>query len=490
MKTRALSLLTILFPMLLSAQPSQPEILNFGDALQTVRGHLSRYPEKRVSPGDTYLLLYADGSAASATVRAGLAGEEEPGRDLLARVFPLEPSGYVVVAASPLLPRVIAYSFTAGCGRPESGNPLLTMLRADLKSRLDYAAESGQAAVVSELMPRRDRPEQWPATGDGWLKTNWTQNAPYNNLCPMDPVTFSRSYAGCPAVAMAQILNFHKNLNNTRFDDGDDYYHSYAGRNYQIDDDHAQNGFPSFPQLNVYLDTLQAHYERDVNLSNTDKAALVFACGVACTQVFTSEASGTFGVDQALEAYLRFGFSTVALLDENDADLYDRLRQNMMDTLPAHLAVVDPGWTTGHNVVVDGYNSDDYYHMNFGWGGMYNGWYLLPEEIPYNLTVVKGVVLDICRDTTTVSSHNLQAGQAKVFPNPTAGRLTIAFPASPGQINSVKIYNAAGCLIESRKNISSGTFNLDLSDRPGGLYLFTICDQQGRITTGKFVINR
>lgn len=489
MNTRLLPLLTILFPVLLSARPAQPEILRFGDALQAVRGHLSMYPEKGVIPGDTYLLLHADGRTVTASVRAGIAGQEEPGRDLLARVFALEPSGYVAVAASPLLPRVIAYSFNAGFGRPVSGNPLLELLRADLKSRLEYAVESGQAAA-GETLPRRDRPEQWPATGDGWLKTNWTQNAPYNNLCPMDPVTASRSYAGCPAVAMAQILNFHENLNNTRFDDGDDYYHSYAGRNYQIDDDHAQNGFPSFPQLNVYLDTLQAHYERDVNLSNTDKAALVFACGVACTQVFTSEASGTFGVNQALEAYLRFGFSTVALLDENDADLYERLRQNMMDTLPAHLAVVDESWTTGHNVVVDGYNSDDYYHLNFGWGGMYNGWYLLPEEIPYNLTVVEGVVLDISRDATTVSSHHVQAGQAKVFPNPTAGRLTIAFPASPGQINSVKIYNAAGCLIESREQYTGGTLTLNFSGRPGGLYLFTICNQQGRVTNGKFVINR
>ena len=113
MNTRLLPLLTILFPVLLSARPAQPEILRFGDALQAVHGHLSRYPEKRVSPGDTYLLLHADGRTVTASVRAGIAGQEEPGRDLLARVFALEPSGYVAVAASPLLPRVIAYSFTA-----------------------------------------------------------------------------------------------------------------------------------------------------------------------------------------------------------------------------------------------------------------------------------------------------------------------------------------------------------------------------------------
>ena len=33
--------------------------------------------------------------------------------------------------------------------------------------------------------------------------------------------------------------------------------------------------------------------------------------------------------------------------------------------------------------------------MNFGWGGSYNGWYLLPSELPLDLTVVEGIILDI-----------------------------------------------------------------------------------------------
>ena len=71
----------------------------------------------------------------------------------------------------------------------------------------------------------------------------------------------------------------------------------------------------------------------------------------------------------------------------------------MMDARPAHLAIVDPGWTMGHNVVVDGYNTDNYYHLNFGWGGSYNGWYLLPDEIPYGLTVIEGLIVDIAYST-------------------------------------------------------------------------------------------
>jgi hypothetical protein len=85
----------------------------------------------------------------------------------------------------------------------------------------------------------------------------------------------------------------------------------------------------------------------------------------------------------------------VELLTDADPDLYPRMSNNIKNALPVHLAVVTPAWDSGHNVVVDGYNTDDYYHLNFGWGGQYNGWYLLPTQIPYNLTVIEGAVVDI-----------------------------------------------------------------------------------------------
>ena len=91
-----------------------------------------------------------------------------------------------------------------------------------------------------------------------------------------------------------------------------------------------------------------------------EKAAITFACGVAATQVYTSSVSGTFGVNQAFDAYIRFGFDEAILLDENDTSLYTHLSQNMMDARPVHLAVVDPPGTMGHNVVIDGYNTNEY----------------------------------------------------------------------------------------------------------------------------------
>ncbi len=319
----------------------------------------------------------------------------------LAWVFELRPQGYIVVCADDELPPVLAYSLTSEFGK--ASDPWLAEL---ITADLDYRV-SGSSATEREkcrqmwrdLSSSRAGFEQWPPQGysdtEGWIETRWNQTAPYNADCPIDPVSGLRSYAGCPAVAMAQIVNFHQSLNGTRFNDADDYYHNYAGRAFQIDDDHAARDFPSWAELNTALDTLTHHYAYQQATTNADAAALIWACGVAARQVFSSEGSGTFAVSQAFEAFQRFGFDYCELFTPSRPDLLERMAQNVKDALPVHLAVVTPAWDAGHNVVVDGYNTDGYFHVNFGWGGTYNGWYKLPDQLPYDFTVVEGAILDI-----------------------------------------------------------------------------------------------
>jgi len=334
---------------------------------------------------------------------------------LLCYAFSLRPQGYMVISASNDLPPVIAYSFTNNYQNPDEPNILTDLLTADLTLRLQNIHNIPDSMIQDRHLlwdsylgnqpMNTGRFEQWPPEGStptgGWLLTNWHQDAPYNNFCPLDIAHGgTRSVAGCPAVAMAQILNYHNTTMNVMFNDSDDYYHNYNGNQYWIDNNYVTYGFPSFPQLDSYLMTLQSHYQNHVAPTNNDKAAITFACGVAATQVYAASGSGTFGVDQAYDAYQRFNCTTVSLLHDTDPDLYLRLSHNMMNALPAHLAIVNQDWTSGHNVVVDGYNTDNYYHLNFGWGGSYNGWYLIPDEIPYGLTVIEGVIVDILKPDT------------------------------------------------------------------------------------------
>lgn len=355
----------------------------------------------------------------------------------------LSPIGYFIMTTDKNLPPVLAYSFEQNLDGMNDSNLLLRLMITDVQYRwglceiLPTSIIQAHQIKWHELLSENGYStpqyfEQWPPEGStatgGWLETNWTQNAPYNNSCPVDPVTGVRSLVGCPATAMAMVLNYYKNLNETEFTDDDDYYHSYAGRNYWIDDDSHEHDFLSFPDMNQHLNSIQLKYDNNEMLDNSEKAALSFACGVAAHQVYTSQVSGTFGVDQALMAYQRFGFEEAVLYDETFPDFYAVLSQNMMEGRPAHLAVVDPGWTMGHNVVCDGYNTEEFYHLNFGWGGTYNGWYLLPDEIPYGLTVIEGCIMNIAYPPIPSGIHDAFKTNFQLYPIPADDRIFIKNP--------------------------------------------------------------
>ncbi|MBI5538845.1 MAG: C10 family peptidase [Bacteroidia bacterium] len=418
---------------------------------------------------------------------------------IIAFVVNLNPKGYIVVSANTDLPPIIAYSFESNFGELNESNPLFSIIISDLTNRNKYFSQSNIVRNNSKweellnenykLLPDETL-QQWPDVGDGWLKTNWTQNAPYSDFCPMDPVTNVRSIAGCPSTAMAQILNFHATTNNTQFNDFDDYYHNYAGRQYWIDNDYLARDFPSFPELNVYLDTLEQHYLNNILPTNEDKAALTFACGIAATQVYTSAGSGTFGVNQAYEAYMRFNCTTASLLDTTNLDLYDRLMQNMKDTLPAHLAIVNPTWTSGHNVVVDGYNTDNYYHLNFGWGGSYNSWYLLPQEIPYNLTVIEGVIVDIMKkENTSIFESDIINSNISVFPNPFSESTIISYNLTNNTNICLYIFDITGKIIFSKQFSEEKGYNqisINLNSNPEGIYYYKL-KVGNSLYTGKLI---
>lgn len=368
--------------------------------------------ETATAVAGSHLRLFAP--AGGFSLREARPVQNFEGNAVLYYCFDLDPTGYVIVSGATNLPPVVAYSFTSEAGKAQPGNPLADLLQLDLGRRVEHATEipawevqQCRARWADYLAGENGAGmtrgfQQWPPAGStptgGWLLTNWDQGVPYNNLCPLDFSTGQHSYAGCPAVAMAQVLNYHERFNGTQFDDSDDYYHSYAGNNFWIDDDWATRGFPSFPQLNDHLATLFSNYFNGTTPSTTTRAALIFACGVAAHQVYSSSGSGTFGVSQAMQAYAKFGCDTAELLVASSPGVHARLAQNMMNAQPAHLAVVNPSWTSGHNLVVDGYNTNNYYHLNFGWSGSYNGWYLIPSGLPYGLTVLEGVIVDIMID--------------------------------------------------------------------------------------------
>jgi len=427
----------------------------------------------------------------------------------VAYVFELSPSGYIITSTDTNLPPVIAFSYTDNCRLPgDEGSILIDMAARDLETRMmnltalpnwyigqnrelwnEYTTGTFELSAV----------DQWPPSGStptgGWLEENWTQSAPYNSYCPMDLIAGARSIAGCPAVAMGMIVNFQENTNSTRFNDGDDYYHNYH-EYYWIDDDYAARDFPSWPELNSLLDTLDSLYANQLPLSNLNKAALVYASGAACKQVYTASASGTFGVDQAYDGYIRFGYTGSELLFESSDSLYQRLAENMMNAMPAHLAIIDSGPQYGHNVVVDGYNTDEFFHLNFGWGGSNNGWYQFPlTGMPYGMNIIEGLVLDIGSPVQSIEETSGTAGStvALSVSNPVTSAMSINLSLPESCNATVSLYSLSGRLIQTIANsdFSQGfhTISWYPGDIPGGIYFLRVSGVTFNETVKVTVIN-
>ncbi len=423
----------------------------------------------------------------------------------VAYVFELDPVGYMIVGADTRLPPVIAYSYTAPCrhDRHET-NILFDLVQRDMTARLACLSKDLQVTYKTQWHEYLTREfhtlvpagfQQWPPEGStptgGWLMENWTQTAPYNMYCPMDLIAGQRSVAGCPAVAMGAILNFLEEINGTRFDDDDDYLHNFY-ETYWIDDDHVTHDFPSWPALNEYMDTLEYHYDNHIPATISDKAALIYACGSACRQVYSASVSGTYGITQAATAYQRFHFVESELLYESSDSLFERLSQNMMDAKPAHMGIVDAGPTYGHNIVVDGYNTDDFYHFNFGWGGSYNGWYSFPlTGMPYNMNIIEGIILDIGEGQPGVEeTDDIAAGSSYltlgVVSNPVRSDLRLCMTLQHASRVTLVLYSITGQCVNvlADREFTSGSHQIhwDIDGLTAGVYIVGAKSTQGTVS--------
>lgn len=267
--------------------------------------------------------------------------------------------GFLIVSADDLAEPVLGYS--------DAGSVDATSMPENMRAWLaGYADEIAAARAAGAVAGPKSISLRAPSRADiaPIVKTKWNQGAPYNNMCPT--VGNARCVTGCVATATAQILKVHGYPVNG------EGRPSYQWNGTQLSYNFATANFDWANMLDVYDETATAVQKNAV-------ANLMFACGVACEMNYGVNASGanTYYAAKGMIDYFSYD-PGIKVLERNYYPM-NEWSQIVYDELAAGRPVQYGGSSSegGHSFVCDGYRSGDYFHFNWGWGGVSDGYFKL-----------------------------------------------------------------------------------------------------------------
>lgn len=279
-------------------------------------------------------------------------------------VFSIPEGGYIVAGADDCSPALLGYSDSGNFESAEMPPAMRYWLEEYGRQIAASRGRSGAPAAKAE-----ERAAIAPM-----LTSKWDQRTPYNGKCPT--INGTQSVTGCVATAMAQIMNYHEWPEKGN---GSNAYSwtPTGGTPQTISLDFSSITFDWENMADVYSDGYTAAQGDAV-------ATLMYACGVSLNMIYSTSESGaaTEYVPRSLLNYFDYDKSMSCLFrDYYDADewediIYDQLAKGQ----PVQYAGRNND--VGHSFVCDGYSADGYYHFNWGWSGLSDGYFLLDALNP------------------------------------------------------------------------------------------------------------
>ena len=324
------------------------------------------------------------------------AGTADPAAERGYYVFNVENNGgYVIVSADERTERpVLAYST---CGHFDYDS-----LPANAKAWMDGYTEgihrlSYQPAANGPKQEANSTLTEGKKVGP-LLTTEWSQETPYNNMCPMDGN--ERSVTGCVVTATAQIMRYHK------FPAKGTGQVSYEWKGQTLTADLSQSTYQWDQMLNKYT---EGNY---TEAQGNAVALLMRDLGYASSMSYSSAESGTSSASMPYALWKYFGYDKhIRLLQRNYCtadDFNAALREEIDAGRPVLIGGTENG---GHAFVCDGYDERGYFHMNYGWDGKQNDFYLIGPDMPFanNMDFYMGIQ----PNRTGTESRNGITGQSK-----------------------------------------------------------------------------
>ena len=274
--------------------------------------------------------------------------------------------GYVIASGDDAAHTILGYS--------DVGFIDMNDLPCNLQAWLDGYAQQIKYLQEHHATPSRaPKKTDYPPAIEPMLTCHWSQRDPYNMYCPIDPTTGTKSLTGCVATAMAQVMYYHRarSIRQTTIE-----IPEYTTRTRGIHVDAIPAG--TVIDWDNMVDNPNSYNTTEVQKQAV--ANLMKYCGTAVRMDYTSSGSGSGVYPYNLVRYFNYSPLTKYINrysdDVTDEEWENLIYSELKNSLPVLYAISD-GYGFNHQVVCDGYDGNGYYHINYGWGGSNDGFYLI-----------------------------------------------------------------------------------------------------------------
>ena len=287
-------------------------------------------------------------------------------------------NGYVIVAGDDRVEPILGYvehgTFDPD-SIPENMRSWLDGYAYDIKYVIDNNIQPG-----SPILRKRNKISRTRHAVAPMLTSRWGQGLPYQLTLEKyykGDGTQARPATGCTATAMAQVINFYKYPSRIKT-----AIPAYS-KTYTLDDGTKKTvDYPAIPKntpidweniLDSYsCSESHAHTKQDTAVAN-----LMRYCGHSVKMGYGGQSAANFS---ATPFITYFGFDDDAYrVDQKNCTIDEWFDLYYNDIAAGH-PVCTAGWTPkggGHSFVIDGFDGDNLFSVNWGWGGGSAGWMLL-----------------------------------------------------------------------------------------------------------------
>lgn len=280
--------------------------------------------------------------------------------------------GFVVISGDDSLTELIGYS--------REGSFSTENMPQNLKSWFGAYADYVEKVQSGEATPIKRASEVGSPVVDALVKTHWNQDEPFNRMCPAYYLDENEILpTGCVATAVAQVMNYYGYPSRGKGEISYSYYQAndYASRT-DISVDFSQSTY----DWDNMLDDYTRYYDANKNIINeyNDTEAVAVAllmrdCGASVLMTYALGGSGSLDYNIPYGVATHFGYKSSLYMRSSmtDAQFIGIIEDELDNGRP--LVFCGSGTAGGHSFVADGYDSNGLLHINWGWGGMSDGWF-------------------------------------------------------------------------------------------------------------------